>query len=143
MADEAQVNCSLRIRKISGSVILLDHPHNRSFRATVVGTKGPTPGALTVDLDGESIAFAELTTPGLCWIENNDGVNRIEWGIMDSGIFHPVGEVLPGEAYPIRLSRNLGEEHTEPGTGTTGPVNTFYVKAYGAPVNCGVHAYEA
>lgn len=145
MANEARVGSSLIIRKVSGSATLIDYrsPGPGSFQVTVSGSKGPTPGALTVDVTGEDVGFTELTTPGLCVIKNLSADYHVEWGVHDGSLFHPVGEVLPGEVYVIRLSRNLGEEHTEPGTGTTGVVNSFYVRCGGTGSNTAVVSVEA
>jgi hypothetical protein len=53
-----------------------------------------------------------------------------------------LGEVLPGESYVIRLSRNLLEQYAGSGTGTTGPENTFRLKANEAAVAALVEAFE-
>lgn len=142
MGDEATIHSSLAIRKGN-----LNYGPSRptAFTADVGGTLGPTPGALTVDNEGDDIAFAELTTPSLCRIANIDSTNRLEYGIWDpEGVkFYPLGEVLPGESYVLRLARNLFEEYGT-GTGTTGAdTNRLRVRAItGATCACIVEAFE-
>lgn len=140
MANEATVRNNLRIRK--GNLIYSSG--NASFRANVSDDKGPTPGYLSVTTAGENVSFSELTTPGLVRIKNLDETNYVEYGIHDGSLFHPVGEILPGEEYIFRLSRNLGEElNVSPGTGSTAVVNTFFLQANGGTCGVIVDAFEA
>lgn len=146
MANEARVNMTLTIRKTSGSIIQIDWRSSPgAYTADVAGTKGPTPGALTIPVGGEAVSFDELDTPGLCFLMNNDDENYVTYGIWDiaNDLFHPLGELLPGEFQIIRLSRILQQEFTGTGTGTTGPDNRFFMKADTAPVNVTVAAFEA
>jgi len=144
MAGEMRLQFSLSIRKQDGNIILLDARHTASFQATVTGTKGPVPGAITVPVLGVAVNFGELTTPSICTIKNMDAVNWVEYGIRDPGIdvFYPLGEVWAGEEWPIRFSRNLQEEYTGTGSGTTPPDNYFWIKAHGGPVVVQINAYE-
>jgi len=107
--------------------------------------KGPVPGAIQVTLEGVSIDLSELTTPGYCRIINLDDTNFLEYGIWDpeGATFYPLGEVLAGESYPLRLSRNLQQEYGT-GTGTTGAnTNRLRLKADTAALNASVEAFEA
>lgn len=139
MADEARVNCGLQIVK--------DPLEYRSlpttFTANVTGTKGPVPGALAVSTAGTDVDLSELTDPGLCRIMNLDSTNYMEVGIWDGLEFIPFAEVLPGESYVLRLSRNLrvGPSYGT-GTGTTDTGNTLRLKADTASVNALVEAFE-
>src|SRR5678816_4215564 len=101
MAD-VQVTSMMVIRK--DNLYYQDQPS--AYTATLVGTKGPVPGAISVPTTGVDVDLSQLTTPGLCRIANLDLTNYVEWGIHDGSVFHPVGEVLPGEFCNIRLSRN-------------------------------------
>lgn len=143
MANEATIQSSLTITK--GNLSYQSKP--TSFRADVSGTKGPTPGALTVSTVGTDVSFAQLTTPALCRISNLDTTNYLTYGIWDSqtDTFYPLGEVLPGESYILRLSRDLAEEYgTGPGTGTTGlATNNLRLRAYNQPLVAVVEAFEA
>lgn len=140
MADEAVVVSSLQIAK--GNLQVRSFPD--SFRADVTGTKGPTPGALTVTTDGKIVSLAELGTPGLCIIRNLDDTNYVEYGVYDGFEFYPLGEVLPGEHYIIRLSRNFSESYLGTSLGTD-PAGTtsLMVKANTASCVVSVEAYEA
>lgn len=143
MADEARVTSSLNILKRSGSTVVMDYQSRPgAFTADVTGTKGPSPGAITALSTGSDVDLSQLTTPGLCRIMNLDDEVVIEYGISDGSVFHPLGEVLPGESYVLRLSRNLGEEHDQPGTGTTGTVNQLMVRGVGADAVALVEAFE-
>ena len=141
MADEARLTIGLQVVKDN----LKYKPPVSSFRIDVDGSKGPTPGALTITTAGEQVLFSELTTPGLCRIINYDGENYIEYGIQDPATsqFYPLGEVGPGEEYVIKLSRNLRQAYLpETGTGTTSDVNALYLKATGGSCNVSVEAFE-
>lgn len=139
MANEATIQNSLNIR--AGNINYQGLP--TTFRATVTGRKGPTPGAMAASTSGTNVEFGELTTPALCRLQNLDTVNFVEYGIWDGAQFFPVGELLPGETYVLRLSRNLQEEYGT-GTGTTGSaINRLRLKADTAAVNVIVEAFEA
>ena len=139
MADEATVRSSLQV--IKGNLSYQSQP--TTFQADVSGTAGPSPGTVIVPTTGVDIYFSQLTTPGLCRLQNLDTGNRFEYGIYDTSnkVFYPLGEVLPGETYVIRLSRNLKKEFAGSGTGQT--LDTYLrLKAYGASVTAQVEAFE-
>ena len=140
MADEATIRCSLDINK--PPLRYISRP--TVFTFDVAGTKGPVPGAIEASVLGTDVDFSELTTPALCRIMNLDGTNFVEFGIWDpEGItFYPLGEVLAGETYVLRLSRYLQEEYGT-GTGTTGAdTNRLRIKADTAAVQVLVEAFE-
>lgn len=140
MANEASIRVSMNIKKGN-----LDYRSSPSlFRADISSSGGPTPGKITVPVTGVSITFPQLTTPGLAWVQNMDSTNYVEYGIKDPGTgkFYPLGEILPGEFYPIRYSRNLLSDYTNVGTGTDGDVNYLWFKANTAPVDVQIHAFE-
>jgi hypothetical protein len=144
MADEATIRTSLQINKPP----YLDYQSRPTdFKADVTGTKGPTPGAITVSILGTDVDLSQLTTPGLCRIQNQDDVNFVEYGIRENttGKFYPLGELLPGETYVLRLSRWLGLEETSPGTGTgtaIGADNKLHFRADTAACNVLIEAFE-
>lgn len=139
MANEISILSKLTVRK--GNLNYSSSPS--SFRADMTGTKGPSPGLLTITTTGENVSFAELDTPGEVWIQNLDATNYVEFGIHDGSLFHPVGEILPGKDARFRLSRNLGEEEDLPGTGTSAVVNAFYLRANGASCAVRVDAFDS
>ena len=140
MANEASVKCGLTVKK--GNIDYAGKP--TSFNADVTGTIGPAPGAFTASLAGTSVDLSEFTTPGLCRVQNIDATNYVTWGIWDpeSELFYPLGEILAGESYVIRLSRLLsGELGT--GAGTVGAnTNTFMFKSNTAACVVLVEAFE-
>lgn len=140
MANEAQVRCTLQIRKD----YLNYYSQPSGFNATVTGTKGPTPGAITVSTDGTDVDLSELDSPGLCRLMNLDSTNYVKYGIWEplTSTFYPLGELLPGESYVLRLARDIGEQY-ETGTGTTGAVNTFRIQAMNDPCVVLVEAFES
>ena len=144
MAGEARVHSTLTIRKQSGSVVVMDYRHAGGvFTADVDGTFGPTPGAFQVSTSGTDVDLSKLTTPGLCRITNLDSTNYVSFGTYDpdTDVYAPVGEVLPGESYVIRLSRFLARELT--GTGTLPGSNaSLRFVAQNSPVNVLVEAFE-
>jgi len=146
MANEARITSSLSIQKRDGTLILMDYNQPRQFVGTVTGTKGPTPGALTIPVGGKVVSLDELDTPGYYRITNLDTDNYVEYGIRDPATnrFYPWGEILPGESYVGRFSRNVREEYQGTGTGTGGEgENQIFFKANTADVVCSVEAFEA
>lgn len=139
MADEALVRCSLQITKGN----LKYRPRVNAFNVDVDGSKGPSPGFFLVSTTGQPVDLSQFTTPGLVKIRNVDDTNYVEWGLNDGTTFRPVGEILPGEEYVFRFSRNLGETEDVPGTGSTGGVESFYMRANTAAVGVEVDAFEA
>jgi hypothetical protein len=126
MANEALVRASLQIIKTG-----LDYRSQpTAFYATVTGTKGPSPGAITATTAGIDVNLSELPNPSLCRIMNLDSTNYVEFGIFDGATFRPLIEVAPKELYVIRLSRNLliGQ--------------TFRVRANTANCNVLIEAFE-
>lgn len=141
MADEARIVSSLYIK--TSPLVYQSQP--TAFTADVSGCKGPVPGAILVSTAGTSVAFGELTTPALCRIMNLDDANFIEFGVWepDTGTFYPLGEVLAGETYVLRLSRNLASQYGT-GTGTTGAdTASLRLRADTAACNVVVEAFEA
>lgn len=140
MADEAQIRASLQITNDP----LEYRSQPTAFTADVAGIKGPVPGAIEASVEGTDVDLSELVAPSLCRIMNLDATNFVEYGVWDpeGGTFYPLGEILPGETYVIRLSRNLQEEFGT-GTGTTGAgTNRLRFKADTAPCNVLVEAFE-
>lgn len=150
MSNEATVRVSLRIRKVDSTtgITQLDYQgQHTAFTADVTGTKGPTPGAITAHTYGTIVDLSQLTTPGFCRFMNLDATNYVEVGIWDADIdkFYPLIELLPGESYPLRLSRLLGKETdsgASTGTGTTGGNNFLMVRANAADCDMLVEAFE-
>ena len=140
MADEATVQCSLQIKK--GNLTYRSNP--TAFRADVATAKGPSPGAFTASTDGTSVDLTALTQPALCRIQNIDATNFVEVGIWDTeaALFFPLMELLPGESYVIRLSRNIEEEYVGTGTGTSAATNRLRIKANTAACIVLVEAFE-
>lgn len=144
MANEITVQASLSVR--SGSLDYRSRPS--TFRADVVSAtpKGPTPGAITVAVTHTNVDLSQLGTPGMVWLQNLDAVHYVEVGVYLSwlGLFVPVIELGPGEAYPLRLSRFLGQDLVAgTGTGTADTrVVSLSMKAVGAPCVVRVEAFE-
>lgn len=149
MADEATIRSQLLILKADdGGRILLQYDSRPSaFTATVTGTKGPTPGAITVPTAGVDVDLSGLTIPGLCRFMNNDDVNFVTYGIWDpAGVrFYPLGEILPHETFVLRLSRDIRDETGtgDPGTAVLDTDNKLRFKASVAAVVCMVEVFEA
>lgn len=124
MSREARLQGGLAIRKVTNGVQVMDHrPAYNGFVADVAGTKGPTPGDVTIGPNGTNIDLSQLTEPGWCELFNRSDTQTIQYGIWDtdSTTFYPIGELEPGHGHTIKFSRNFGERHDEGvGTGTTG-----------------------
>jgi len=137
MSSEATIQSTLTIRKLSSTTTVLDYSSRpTSFVADVTGTKGPSPGAVSITTGGTSIDLSELSWPSLCRFMNQDDTNRVEVGVYDGvSTFYPFIELLPGESYTMRLSRYLQ------GPGTAGTWE-LYGQAYGDTVVLLVEAFE-
>ncbi len=132
MANEATVSCGMRIK--IGNTDWRAYP--TQFKADVSEESGPSPGDIIVDRNGRNIDLSEIGVPGLCWIQNRSDTYYILVGIQvplsPSGVdFFPLLELLPGEAFPLRLYRFLGTEFTGTGTGTPSDVNQLHIKSIG------------
>lgn len=113
------VRSSLQITPITGQEAPQYRSYPTSFNAVMYGSAGPTPGSIRATNTGTVVNLSELTAMGgMCRIINNDLVNTLTWGVYVPGlsVFVPVGDVLPGEVYVLRLSQYLQSE--EPGTGS-------------------------
>ena len=141
MGNEVQVRSSLQVN--ADGIVYQSQP--TAFAATMVGRKGPTPGALTIPVGGKVIPLTELRTPGFCRVQNQDTTNYVELGLYNPGLglFFPFMELQPGESFVFRFSRNMLEEYVGTGTGTTGPDNRLFAKANGAAVVMLIEAFEA
>jgi hypothetical protein len=120
MSNEAQIQISMNIDKQDDTGVLHYRAYPTQFAADVDGNCGPTPGAIQVSKYGTDVDLSQLTTPGLCRLTNQDADFWVEYGINepDTTKFYPLGELLPGEFFIIRLSRQLGSEYLTTGTGT-------------------------
>lgn len=144
--NEATIRSSLDIKV--GNLDYSSKP--TTFKADVPDSKGPTPGILLIPTSGRNITFDELTTPGLYRIMNLDEDNYVEYGILIAGeapytaltAFVPLNEILPGESFVGRFSRNLMEYYRGTGTGTSSEINTFHIRANTAPVRILLEVFE-
>lgn len=140
MANEATIRTSLIIK--SGELDYGSKP--TAFNADVAGSKGPSPGAITVATTGTDVDLSELSSPSLCRLMNLDGTNYVTVGVWDpeNSLFFPSLELLPGETYIVRLSRFLQWEFGT-GTGTSGSeTNTLRMYADTAACDVLVEAFE-
>jgi hypothetical protein len=139
MAD-AIVNTTLQINKGHLQVNRQDQ-----VEVDLVAGFGPTPGAIIATVEGTDIDLSLLNTPGLCRIHNLDPVNYVQLGVWnpDQSEFYPIMRFLPGEAFTVRLDPDINEEYAGTGTGTTGQLNTYRVKAQNEACDVVVEAFEA
>lgn len=141
MANEATIRSSLQINANN-----LQYGNRKTtFKADVERRKGPTPGAITVDVLGTDVDLSELTTPGLCQLENQDSENYVTYGIYssDTDTFNPLGELLPGEVFVLRLSRHISTQYDGGvGTGTVDAFNSLRFVANTAPVVVFIGAFD-
>lgn len=148
MANEGQVRNSLTVLKTDGSgKTILDYRSNpTAYTVDVTGSKGPTPGAITVSTAGTDVDLSELTTPGLCRIANVSVLSYMEVGIWDpaAGRLYLMMELDPGESNVIKLSRDIQEETGtgDPGTAVLDTDNRLRLKAIGASGVALVEAFE-
>lgn len=144
MSNEAVVRSSLGINK--NNLHYSTPSQQAGFSADVTGQAGPTPGLIIVPVGGVVVDLSKLATPGLYEIVNTEDVggNYFEYGVRDpvSNQFYVWGEVLPGESYIGRFSRNLQEYYAGTGTGTSAATNQVFLKATGGTVKAVLQAFE-
>lgn len=125
MANEITVNCNLQV--VNGSLQYQSRP--TSFNASQAVAIGPAVGSKLIATTGTQIDLSTLTTPGMCRIQNLDAANYVEYGLTDGTYFYPLGEILPGETYVLRLYRRLGSREATPGTGSTAGTLHLMIRA--------------
>lgn len=143
MSNEATIRSGLTIRQ--SSLFNYNQPGFGLFQASLTTPiKGPCPGLITIPVGGIAVTFPYLTTPGLCFLKNLSSSNFVEIGIRDpvTNKFYPLDELLPGEEYVKRFSRNLLEYYSGTGTGTSAGINYLWFKANTAPCDVIVDAFE-
>jgi hypothetical protein len=132
------------VTKTVSGVKLVNYQRVADFQVDLNASSGfgPSPAGINVTTTGVVVDLSKLVMPTWCWLANQDPTNYVEYGIRDpsSGKFYPLGELGPGDAYPIKLSRNLLEEWHS--TGTSGDVNQFWMQATGGTCNVLVEAFE-
>lgn len=141
MANEATVRAALSIRV--GNIDYQSRPS--TFLADVAEGTGPTPGEISVGVNGTDVDLTAVTTPGLCFLQNRDDTNYVDYGVYDpeSAKFYPLGRLLAGECFVLRLSPRIESEYGT-GTGTTGPTtNTLRMQANGAACRVLVEVFGA
>lgn len=140
MADEITVRVSIRVSK--GTLYHQSNP--TAFTADMAGTGGPSPGTIVATTAGTDVYFTGLTEPGVCTMQNYDPDNFVQVGIYEptGAVFYPMLEILPGEIWPMRLSRNLFEQYSGSGTGTSPQENKLRIKADVASCKVQVNAFD-
>ena len=143
MGNEGTIRASLTVKQ--GKTDYTSRP--ATFNADIAEGAGPTPGAILISTAGTDVDLSELATPGLCRIQNLDETNYVTFGIFDPETvkFYPLGELLAGESYILRLAHDIEEEYgTGAGTGTTGAdTNRLRIKANTAACVVLVEAFGA
>ncbi len=140
MANEVVLNMGLRIK--SGFLEYNSTPSSVQQDMDSATAKGPYPGARTIATTGTDELFAELDTPGLCWLHNLDTVNWVDYGIRSGTEFRVLGRVRPGKCALFEFSPDMMETHYTTGTGSTGDVNVFHMRANDAPVRLRIDCFE-
>jgi len=103
MANEIQMTAGLSVT--NGTLQFNSLP--KTVAITQTTKNGPSPGAVTVSTSGTTVSLASLTTPGVCWLFNNDATNYVRYGLYISSTFYPFGKLKPGEGAVFRLSDDI------------------------------------
>lgn len=139
MSNEIQVRASLTVR--NGNQQFISNPQSCQDDQTGIGRECIT---VQASLSGTDVTFT-LTDPGWYAIACiGTEADYVEYGIWDPqlAVFHPWGEVSPGDVSVGKFSRNFGEEYAATGTGTMTIKNNLRVKAYGAACKVQIDAVE-
>ena len=157
MSREINISGSMTITKFGAHrERLVDFPFTFSFRADMLGSKGPLPGAILVPLAGVDVSLSQLTQPGWCGFHHqglasggdlgdDPSIYYVDIGVKDvlTGRFYPMLELQPGWKLPHYFSRNLLESYNQTGTGTGPANNTLHLISHIAPCNVYIGACEA
>lgn len=138
MSALVRIQSSLQIK---GTVVdYSSRPTN--FTGSCVAESAPSPARINATPAGTVIDLSRLTLAAYYRIMNMDAVNWVEYGVYVAslGKFCPWGELLAGESYVGRFSRNIFKEDT--GTGHTDP-DSLMVVAHGGNVEVLLEAFEA
>lgn len=147
MSSEARVTAGLQITV--GKLSYQSQPGSFVADVSSAGGAGPTPGAILATQSGVSVDLSKLTVlGGLARVQNMDSTNFIQIGMYDpdTGKTYWFMDVLPGESYPLRLSRSYQNE-SNTGTGTSGSSVAYRVRvdpsqAYGTTAYCLFEAFN-
>jgi hypothetical protein len=136
MSNEVTVTGSLRV--VSGSTQYQSQPS--SFKGNIVGHPGtgsvgglgPTPGYFMAVSSGTGTKpdLSQLTTPGYYRVQNLSDNLTVDIGLVVSGTFYGLQELLPGETYNGRFS------------GILDPAKLSF-KGRSASVACKLEAFQA
>lgn len=126
MADEIRVTTQLNVTNSP-----VNETRSDVSIITQVTKGAHSPGEVTVATTGTDISLSQVGIPGVCRVKNLDTTNFVEIGVKEpsTGFFYPMLEVGPGEGYVFKLSRNIRQEYTGTGTGTSAGTNTMHAKA--------------
>lgn len=140
MSDEITVSETMTILKDN----IDEQTRPNRFLADMTGTKGPTPGLITVPVTGKVVDLSALSLMGgMCRFYNRDDTNYVTIGVYDGTNFFPFCELLPGEFTRVRLSRFINVEFIGSSTGSNSDVNSLMIIANTAACNVLVQAYDA
>lgn len=145
MSNEIRLNVALAVQvpNTTTGELTLNYSRQASFARTLTTAKGPCVGTITVPVGGCVVDLSQLTTPTFAWLANLDPTNFVQFGLYDGSRFRPIGEIGPGEAYPFKFARDLREDYTNTGTGTTGStVERLFFKANTAACNVTIEVFE-
>lgn len=140
MANEIQVRASVSVRLGN----LKYQSPQPAWTAALTTAIGPTPGAVTIPLEGRDFFFEELTSPGIAVFTNIDATNFVRFGlyILDLDRFFPIGRIYPGESFPFRFDPDLFQAFLGSGTSAEDGEAYFRFKADTAPVVVQIDAFE-
>lgn len=133
--NEITIRSALQI--INGNLAYSTPSQYAGFTASMANAYGPTPGATLISPNGTDIDLSKLTTlGGVCQFANQDSLNWVEYGIWDTVtlVFYPLGQLLPGESFVLRLSPNLRKEEVGTGTVPATGITTLRFKSNNQPV---------
>jgi hypothetical protein len=116
MADEINVQGSLQVN--NSNLVWRSSPSG--FLVDQTTAAGPSPGYVLATTAGVTVDLSALTTPALVMIQNLDGTNFVEFGPYSGGTFYELGELLAGEHYVLRLSRNMAALRLKANTANCG-----------------------
>lgn len=104
MANEIQANFVMKVSK--GGVTYINEA---SAKTLTLAAAAPSVSRYTVTAttaaQGVALDLGDVAVNGICWLENTDATNYCDVGVRDGGgTFIPLIRLLPGEAWPIRVT---------------------------------------
>jgi hypothetical protein len=99
MANEISATVGLSV--VNGNLRISFPQLTRQYNQTASGLSDQV---LSIATTAEDVSFGDVSTPGLCVIQNLDTTNYVEYGMSDSGTIKKLAKLSAGDVHLIRIA---------------------------------------